>query len=119
MYKFLIHNKAPAIMNYNLNNISEQAQKTSTLAAVKKLLQLIAHEKRNLLLALIAILLNSAINLFGPFIIGHTIDKYVVTKQYHGVLLFSGILLVMYLIGLFTSYNQTRLMGGVGQRMLF
>jgi ATP-binding cassette subfamily B protein len=119
MCKYLIHNKAPATMNYNLNNISEQGQKTSTLAGLKKLLQLIAHERGNLLLALVAILLNSSVNLFGPFIIGHTIDKYVVTKQYHGVLVFSGILLVMYLIGLVTSYNQTRLMGGVGQRMLF
>jgi ATP-binding cassette subfamily B protein len=50
MYKFLIHNKAPATMNYNLNKLSEQAEKTSTLAALKKLLQLIAHEKRTLTL---------------------------------------------------------------------
>jgi ATP-binding cassette subfamily B protein len=40
-------------------------------------------------------------------------------KQYSGVLLFSGILLGMYLLALFTSYFQTKLMGGVGQRMLF
>ncbi|MDB4925202.1 ABC transporter ATP-binding protein [Mucilaginibacter sp.] len=106
-------------MNYNLNNLSEQAQKTSTLAALKKLLQLIAHEKQTLILATITILVNSTLNLLGPFIVGHTIDKYVQTKQYHGVLMFSGILLAMYLVGLITSYLQTKLMGGVGQRMLF
>lgn len=70
-------------------------------------------------MALIAILLNSSLNLFGPFIIGHTIDSYVVTKQYQGVLLFSGLLLVMYLLALLTSYLQTKLMGSIGQRMLF
>jgi ATP-binding cassette subfamily B protein len=106
-------------MNYNLNNQTAQAQKTSTLTGLKKLLQLIAHEKRTLILALIAILVNSTLNLLGWYIIGHTIDKYVVTKQYHGVLMFSGILLCMYLVALFTSYLQTQLMGGVGQRMLF
>ncbi|MDB5032265.1 ABC transporter ATP-binding protein [Mucilaginibacter sp.] len=106
-------------MNYNLNNLSEQAEKTSTLAALKKLLQLIAHEKQTLILATITILVNSTLNLLGPFIVGYTIDKYVQTKQYQGVLMFSGILLAMYLVGLITSYLQTKLMGGVGQRMLF
>jgi ATP-binding cassette subfamily B protein len=119
MYKFLIHNKAPAIMNYNLNKLSDQAEKTSTLAALKKLLQLINHEKRTLILATIIILINSTLNLLGPLIIGHTIDKYVQIKQYQGVLIASGILLSMYLVGLVTSYLQTMLMGGVGQRMLF
>jgi ATP-binding cassette subfamily B protein len=106
-------------MNYDLNKLSEKQQKNSTLTALKKLLQLIEHERKNLVLALIAILLNSTLNLLGPLIIGHTIDKYVQHKQYHGVLVFSGILLVMYLFALVTSYLQTTLMGGVGQRMLF
>ena len=106
-------------MSYNLNNNTQQEKKASTYAGVKKLLQLIAHERKTLLLALIAILLNATINLLGPYIIGHTIDKYVVTKQYHGVLVFSGILLCMYIVGLFASYQQMQLMGGVGQRMLF
>ncbi|MCC8423443.1 ABC transporter ATP-binding protein [Mucilaginibacter sp. UR6-11] len=106
-------------MNYNLNKLSEQAEKTSNIAALKKLLQLISHEKRTLLLATITIILNSTLNLLGPLIIGHTIDKYVQTRQYHGVLVASGILLGMYLVALVTSYLQTKLMGGVGQRMLF
>ena len=106
-------------MNYNLNKLSQPQQKTSTYAALKSLLQLIAHERKNLLLALVAILVNSTLNLLGPFLIGYTIDTYVQYKDYHGVLVFSGILLAMYLVALFTSYNQTQLMGGVGQRMLF
>ncbi|MES2375315.1 MAG: ABC transporter ATP-binding protein [Bacteroidota bacterium] len=106
-------------MNYNLNKLSEQAEKTSTIAALKKLLQLISHEKRTLILATITILINSTLNLLGPLIIGHTIDRYVQTKQYHGVLVNSGILLAMFVVALATSYGQTKLMGGVGQRMLF
>ena len=106
-------------MNYNLNKLSQQAGKTSNLAALKKLLQLISHEKRTLILATITILINSTLNLLGPLIIGHTIDKYVQTKQYHGVLVNAGILLAMFVVALATSYGQTKLMGGVGQRMLF
>jgi ATP-binding cassette, subfamily B, bacterial len=106
-------------MNYNLNDISAQQQKISTWRALQKLLQLIQEENKNLLLALVAILANSFLNLLGPFIIGYTIDKYVVHKNYHGVLVYSGILLVMYMLAFVASYLQTRLMGGVGQRMLF
>jgi len=107
-------------MNYNLNiNQSQKEQKKSTLVALKKLLLLISEEKNTLIIASIAILINATLNLLGPVMIGHTIDKYIVTKQYHGVVLFSGILLCMYLLALFTSYFQTKLMGGVGQRMLF
>lgn len=106
-------------MNYDLNKLSEQQKKTSTLAALRSLLKLIAHERNNLLIALVFILMNSTINLLGPFLIGHTIDTYIVHKEYHGVLVFAGILLAMYLTGLFTSYFQTKLMGSVGQRLLF
>jgi ATP-binding cassette subfamily B protein len=120
MFKYTILNAAPAIMNYNLNKATDQKQqKISTYGALKKLLALISDEKKNLLYAFIAILFNSAVNLTGPFLIGYTIDRYVQTKQYQGVLIISGLLFGMYLAGLVASYLQTKLMGGVGQRTLF
>lgn len=106
-------------MNYNLNDISEKQEKVSSLKALRKLLQLITEERRNLLLAVTAILVNSGINLSGPFIVGHVIDTYVVHKDFDGVLVWAGILLTMYLVGFVASYMQSRMMGGVGQRMLF
>lgn len=106
-------------MNYNLNQISGQKEKKSTFAVLKKLLQLIAHERKNLLLAFIAIVINSSLLLLSPLIIGYTIDTYVTTRQFSGVMLYSGILFTMYLVTLFTGYTQTKLMGGVGQRTLF
>ncbi|HWD89272.1 MAG TPA: ABC transporter ATP-binding protein [Mucilaginibacter sp.] len=106
-------------MNYDLNKLSEQQEKVSTLAGLKKLLELIRHEKQVLWFALIAILVNSGINLVGPLLIGHAIDKYVIPRDYHGVLVYSAILLGMYVCGLVASYLQTLLMGGVGQRMLY
>jgi len=106
-------------MNYNLNDISKQQQKSSTLHILKNLLLLIKEERPNLFLALLAILINSGMNLLGPFMVGYAIDKYLVPKDYHGVLVFSGLLLGMYLVAFVASYLQTKIMGGVGQRMLF
>ncbi|WP_145855658.1 ABC transporter ATP-binding protein [Pedobacter suwonensis] len=106
-------------MNYNLNELNSGREKQSTYKALKSLLKLISTEHKNLWLALIAILVNSGLLLLGPLLVGHTIDTYVRTKQFHGVLIFGGVLLVMYMIAMVTGYTQTRLMGGVGQRMLY
>nr|WP_276901877.1 ABC transporter ATP-binding protein [Pedobacter kyonggii] len=106
-------------MNYNLNQLNTRQEKQSTFKALKSLLKLISAERKNLWLALITILVNSGLLLLGPLLVGHTVDAYIRTKQFHGVLLFGGILLVMYMIAMVTGYTQTRLMGGVGQRMLY
>jgi ATP-binding cassette subfamily B protein len=106
-------------MNYNLSEETGQEQKKSTYSALVGLISFMKGERGNLILALAAILVNSTLSLAGPILIGYTIDKYIVSKQYHGVLVYSGILLSMFLVALLTSYLQTKLMGGVGQRMLF
>jgi ATP-binding cassette subfamily B protein len=107
-------------MNYNLNQSPDQAgRKNSTFAPLRKLFAFMENERKIIFLALGAMLINAALNLLGPILIGHTIDTYIQTKQYHGVLVFSGILLGMYILALATSYLQTKMMGTVGQRMLF
>jgi ATP-binding cassette subfamily B protein len=107
------------MMNYNLNSLPANEVKHSTWAGLKSLLRLVEQERKKIILAVCAILLNSSLNLLGPFLIGLTIDKYIQTKQYHGVLVFSGILFAMYSVAFVSSYFQTNLMGGVGQRIIF
>lgn len=106
-------------MNYNLNDPSKPPQDTSNLRALQRLLQLIQEEYGNIGVALVAIITNSGINLVGPFIIGHVLDTYVVKKDFPGVLHWAGILLGLYLVAFVASFLQTRVMGGVSQRMLF
>jgi ATP-binding cassette subfamily B protein len=107
-------------MNYNLNQISGKTeQKVSNLASLRKLINIIGEERRNLIIAFAAIFLNAGLSLLGPYLIGYTIDTYIQTKQYHGVLVFSGILLALYSIAFVVNYAQMRMMGGIGQRMLY
>ena len=107
-------------MNYNLNLLSGNTeQKISNLASLRKLITIIGEERRNLIIAFAAIILNAGLSLLGPYLIGYTIDTYVQAKQYHGVLVFSGILLVLYVIAFVVNYGQMRVMGGIGQRMLY
>lgn len=107
-------------MNYDLNQFAGQKEtKNATYKALRNLLALIQDEQKTLLLAFLAILVNSVLTLISPILIGITIDKYIQTKQYDPVLRNAGILLGIYALAFVTNYAQTRLMGGVGQRTLF
>ncbi|QDK79492.1 ABC transporter ATP-binding protein [Spirosoma sp. KCTC 42546] len=107
-------------MNYDLNQATGQKEeKNATYKALRKLLTLIEDERPTLILAFVAILVNSGLTLVGPMLIGHTIDNYIQTKQYDGVLRNAGILICLYVVAFGTNYLQTRMMGEVGQRTLF
>lgn len=107
-------------MNYDLNqSVPKTEEKNATYKALRKLLTFLNDEQRTLWVAFVAILINSSLNLLGPVLIGRAVDQYVQTRQFHGLLVYGSILLAMYVCTLGTSYLQTRLMGGVGQRMLF
>lgn len=107
-------------MNYNLSQPDNPSgRKNSTFTSLRNLFVFMTGERRIIILSFGAMIINATLSLLGPVIIGHTIDTYVQHKQYQGVLMFSGILLGMYIIALATNYTQTKMMGTVGQRMLF
>jgi ATP-binding cassette subfamily B protein len=107
-------------MSYNLYNESlDNSKKKSTLAILKNLYSFIENERKNLAIAMIAILANAILNLLGPYIVGYTIDTYVQAKLYNGIMMFSLILVGLYLTAFFSNLLQMRLMGSIGQRMLY
>jgi ATP-binding cassette, subfamily B, bacterial len=121
MYKSLIHNEAPVIMSYNLN-IKKGAQtneKVSMTNTLKRLMALMGQERKNLYIAMIFIFINSGLNLVAPYLMGHAVDTYIVTKHYEGVIQYTIILFGVFLLAMVSGYTQTQLMGRVGQRMLF
>ncbi len=107
-------------MKYNLTNHQTANSKNMSLVKTWQQLQpLLAEEQPRMLIALVAILVNSSLNLVAPFMIGRTVDTFIVTKQFHGVLISAGELLIIYLIAFAANYVQIKVMGTVGQRVLF
>lgn len=104
-------------MNYQLTSTTDQ--KTSILSALRKFWPLLQTEKLQLLGAVFAMVVSSVGNLLSPFLIGKAVDSYIQTKQFDGVLMIAGILFVVYVATAIATYFQTKLMGGVGQRVLF
>lgn len=105
--------------NYKLNKVIDDSKKLNILATLLRLLPLLRAEKKRIFLATIAVFANSGLNLAAPILIGYAVDNYIITKQFHGVLIYAAILLVIYLLSLVANYLQTMIMGTVGQNVLF
>lgn len=107
-------------MNYDLSNKQgSDERRLPFLGSMRRMISIIGGEQRKMILAFAAIFLNAALNLAGPYLVGYTIDHHVQARNYEGVLIYSGILLAMYVTAFFVNYIQMLLMGGIGQRMLF
>lgn len=107
-------------MNYTLSTSNDNKfKKDGIFETVLKLSPLLSQEKKQLILGFVIIILNSFFNLLPPLIIGYTIDKYIQTGNFTGVMKSGFLLLAIFIINLVTSYSQTRIMGGVGQRTIF
>ncbi len=109
-------------MSYNLNARKGQSlpiEKVGTGTTLKRLMTLMGKERKNLYIAMVFIFINSGLNLIGPYLMGHAVDNFIVTKHYEGVIRYSIILFGVFSLALVSGYTQAQLMGRVGQRMLF
>jgi ATP-binding cassette subfamily B protein len=108
-------------MNYSLTktDIAKEKEKGVLATAFRRLVPLMKEEKRAVLYALAAILVTSAATLVVPLAIARIVDVYIVKKDFHGVMVFSGLLLLIFLAGLASNYIQIKTMGGVGRRLLY
>ena len=66
----------------------------------RQLLTLMGEERKNLYVAMIFIFINSGLNLVGPYLMGHAVDNFVVTKHYEGVIKYSIILFGVFAVAL-------------------
>jgi len=105
--------------NYNLNDIAAQQPKNTTWSALRKLVGLLPEQRGKLIGAVISILFNTLLSLLPPLIVGITINKFILTKDYHGIWVNCGYLLLIALAALVTIYLRTLLMGGFGQNLLY
>ncbi len=105
-------------MNYALD-AQPPRPKVSVLAALKGLVPLLEGEQAIIVYSSLATLCNAFVNLASPLLVAHVVDTYLLARQFDGLLRYSLLLLLLAVVSLFTSYMHTRLMGGVGQRVVY
>jgi ATP-binding cassette subfamily B protein len=113
-------NEALATTNpYRLSSAHGEQRSASIGAALKRLAPVMAGQRLSLVAAFVATLVASGAALAAPVIIGRAVDTNIRNRDFSGVLLSAGMLLVAYLAGLIATYVQTQQMGSVGRRVLF
>lgn len=94
-------------------------KKATTFASLRKLFALLTEEKGRFALSLLALLFTSVLSLATPWVFGRAIDTSVAAHDYPGVLRACLVLFAMSVLTFGASYLQMRLMGGIGQTVLF
>jgi len=108
--------------NYNLNIVTGQEKKTAIWPALRKLIGLLPEQRGQLFLALIFMIVYAVLTMVAPFIVGTTINRYILDKNHQDfsmVLRSCGWLLLIYALNLLAVYLRTILMGGFGQHLLY
>jgi ATP-binding cassette subfamily B protein len=106
-------------VSYELPTEASPKEENTWVRAFRSLGPLLVTEKLNLSIALIAVLANSIGTLLAPIIIATAVDTYITHGDFMGVLKYSGILLLVYIVVLIAGYFQTKRMGTVGRSVLF
>ena len=97
-------------------NSDDKAQNTG-----KVLLRLISYLKpytRQIVAALILVLISAASQGLGPMLTGQAIDKFITPKNTSGLALLMVVLIVVYVIGAFATRGQVLIMATIGQELL-
>jgi ATP-binding cassette subfamily B protein len=111
------------VSNYNLSLISTQKHQKSK----EKLLDQVRlfsesylqGEKTKLAVIVVAVILNTAISVFTPFVMAFAIDHYLLQTDLAGLLKLVFLLVSMYFVAVFASYFQAKMIGRLSQRTLF
>ena len=107
-------------MNYSLKIYdSKNKEKLSFFKLGKQFLSFLSDEKLKLVISLVAIIISSAVSIITPFVLGKAIDDFVKNKNLSNLTRYSLIILGVYLIGFVVNFVQTRMMGYIGQNILF
>ncbi len=102
-------------MNYTLNVTTKSGIATS----IRTMWPILREHRTRLAAALAMVLVNSAATFVGPYIIGRTIDRFVATGDFHGVVVWALVLIGIYAVAFVANYWQMMFMGMVGQRTLY
>ncbi len=106
-------------MDYKLINENQKSEKVKSSKLIKLLYRQIKELLPQFGLSFVYLLINSATVIIAPFIIGDVTNKYIPSADRDNLLKYVVILAVIYMIGSIFSYMQIRLMGKVGQQVVF
>lgn len=102
-------------MNYTLNH----KENKSIFSAIRKFLKLIIKERKRVVIALIGTAISLVIELISPYLIGRIVDEVILKGDVLGLLHYSLILLLLYLVWMVVDIISKMNIGIAGRNVLF
>lgn len=103
-------------------NMGKAGKPKNVIPAIKRILHYLASDKYKLLVAFICVILSGASSLTASYMLRPLINKFIEPKDgiydMPGFAAALGIMAVVYLVGVVTSYVQARLMIGISQNAI-
>ncbi|MFS8130587.1 MAG: ABC transporter transmembrane domain-containing protein, partial [Candidatus Dojkabacteria bacterium] len=106
-------------MNYELSNEESKQPNVKASSALRALYQYIKGSQLKILLAFLFLIIVSLTSIASPFIIGDVTNKYIPVGDKDNLFKSLILLAAVYIAGSIFSYFQVRVMGQVGQTILF
>ena len=90
----------------------------NTSATIRRLFGYIAADKAKIVLAFVCVLLTAASTLAGSYMLRPIINNYIEHPDISGLAVALAVMSAVYLVGVVSSYVQSRIMIGISQRAL-
>lgn len=98
---------------------SKKPRGKNWMGTIKRVWSYLSYNRTKLILVLLMVLLSSTLALLGPFLVGMSIDKYIVTKDNSGIIKLLAGLLMIYLIHSASIWFQNFWMIGIAQNTVY
>ncbi|MEK3799278.1 ABC transporter ATP-binding protein [Peribacillus sp. FSL H8-0477] len=106
-------------MSQSKKEITHKKKTSKRFAAIKRIWLYLADNKTLLMVVLAMVVISSALGLLGPFLVGMTIDDYIVSKNGNHFLTLLLSLLVIYLFNSLSTFLQNYWMIGIAQDTVY
>lgn len=105
--------------SYKLSNTENENEDKISTRSFFGILSLLRGEMLPFGAAIVFILINSAATIAAPHYIGEAVNRLVMDRDMQIILQYAALLAGIYFVSLVANYIEIRLMGGLGQRVLF
>src|SRR5262245_20432119 len=106
-------------MSYTLRKSAGPQRGGSLGQSLGRLRPVLSGEGRRVTTAFVSLVVTSGASLAAPLIIGRTVDTYIRSRDFGGVVRNAEILMAAYVAGMAATYVQSLAMGSVGRNVLF
>ncbi|MFD3448238.1 ABC transporter ATP-binding protein [Microbacteriaceae bacterium 4G12] len=118
-----MHKQLSKPFQYKKTSVQDERVKKvrpkAKLETVKRIWQYLSHSRGRLTVVFLFVILSSTLGLLGPFLIGKTIDHYIVTRSSTGLPLMLFLLACVYVLYSIFLWLQNILMVGIAQNTVF